>query len=74
MAELEAANDDNEPPVDTLISGDPSSAVAERRKRDGSDADMELIAQEDVELGLEEMPRQPTPEEPERKKPRLWGL
>ncbi|KAI4106729.1 MAG: hypothetical protein LQ339_002920 [Xanthoria mediterranea] len=49
-------------------------AATPSRKRDASDANMELITQEDIEMGLEELPRESTPQEPERKKPRLGGL
>ncbi|KAI4219615.1 MAG: hypothetical protein L6R36_008195 [Xanthoria steineri] len=49
-------------------------AATQSRKRDTSNANMELITQEDIEMRLDELPRESTPQEPELKKPRLGGL
>lgn len=77
LAELEASQDDNKPPVDSTIPIDPFLAAAQCQKRDASAADLasdpntEPVRQENWVTRLEGMACQSPPGGPERKKPRL---
>ena len=77
LAELEASQDDNKPPVDSTIPVDPFLAAAQRQKRDASAADLasdpnkEPVRQENWVTHLEGLACQSPPGGPERKKPRL---